>query len=131
MQDVRNIFDMNDIAVRVEHLDEAAHVRAFEFLRQIHEHTDGRDGVLHAARLVAHLDGKAQPAHADLVNAQLACVALALLVVQMRGGIFPARSRHGEKLPALRKLAKSSLEKQRSSDNFKLHKISALDGGAL
>ena len=34
--------------------------------------------------------GKRKPAHADLVNAQFAVVALALLVVQLRGGDFPA-----------------------------------------
>ncbi len=75
-QNVPDVFHVDDAAVRVEHLDEPAHVRAFEFLRQIHEHADGRHGVLDAARLVAHLDGKAQSAHADLVNAQLARVAL-------------------------------------------------------
>ena len=66
----------------IEHLDETAHVGAFEFLGQVHEHADGGDGVLHRARLVAHLDGEAQTAHADLVNAQFAVVALALLVMQ-------------------------------------------------
>ena len=88
-----DVFDVDDAAVRVEHLDEPAHVRAFEFLRQIHKHADGGHGVLDAARLVAHLDGKAQPAHADLVNAQFARVALALLVVQRRGGSFPCCAR--------------------------------------
>ena len=88
LQNVPDVFHVDDAAVRVEHLDEPAHVRAFEFLRQIHEHPDGRHGVLDAVRLVAHLDGKAQPAHADLVNAQLAVVGPALHVVQLRGGIF-------------------------------------------
>ena len=83
-QDVPDVLHMNDAAVRVEHFDEPAHVRALEFLRQVHEQPDRRHGVLHRVRLVAHLDGKAQSAHAHLVNAQFAMVALALFVLQLR-----------------------------------------------
>ena len=69
----------------VEHLDEAAHVGAFEFLGQIHKHPDRRDRVLHRPRLVPHLDRETQPSNAHFINAQLAMIALTLLVVQ-----FPA-----------------------------------------
>src|SRR6185503_561379 len=61
-------------------------VRAFEFLRQIHEHSNRRHRVLQRFGLVPNLDREAQPAHADFVDAQLAVVALALLVMQRRVG---------------------------------------------
>ena len=69
------------LPVRVEHLDEPAHVGALEFMRQVHEQADGGDGVLQRPLLVADLDGEAQAAHADLVNAQFAVIGFALLVV--------------------------------------------------
>jgi hypothetical protein len=97
---------VDDAAVRVEHFDEAAHVRAFEMMRQIHEHPDGRNRVLKCARLVAHLNRKAQPAHADLVNAQFARVAFILLVVQKFRRFASANSRHGKSVAVLPHLAK-------------------------
>ena len=66
----------------MEHLDEPAHVGAFEFLGQIDIHADGGNGVLQRAGLVANLDGETQTPHSDLVNAQFAVVPFALLVVQ-------------------------------------------------
>src|SRR5881394_1154863 len=41
-KDVRNIIHVDDAAMRVEHLDEAAHVRAFELLGQIDEQPNRR-----------------------------------------------------------------------------------------
>ena len=101
---------MDDVAVRVEHLEEAAHVRALEFLGQIHEHADGRHGVLHRARLVPHLDREAQTPHADLVNAQFPVVALALLVVQLdqgrrRTALRVSGCATGDPLPRIERLA--------------------------
>ena len=81
-KNVRNILDMDNIAVGVEHLDEPAHVRALEFFRQIDKHADGGHGVLHRSRLVPDLDWKPEASHADFINAQLAVIALALFVVQ-------------------------------------------------
>src|ERR1035437_6630001 len=126
MQNVHDVFHVHDAAMRVERLDKPAQVRAFELLRQIHEHPDGGHRVLDAVRLVAHLDGKPQPAHADLVNPQLTVIALALLVVKLpRRRVFfsPAQrnasladSKHGEIIADLRNLAKRSpLEQARSA----------------
>ena len=86
VENVGDVLDVDHVAVRVEHLEEAAHVGAFEFLGQIHEHADGRNRVLHRARLVPHLDREAQTPHADLVDAQFPVIALALLVVQFDQG---------------------------------------------
>ncbi len=60
VKDVGDVLHMDDVPVRIEHLDEPAHVGAFEFMRQIDEHPDGGDGVLQGALLVADLDGEAQ-----------------------------------------------------------------------
>ena len=126
-QNVRNVLDVDDAAVRVEHLDEAAHVRAFEFLRQIHEHPDHGHRILNLARLVLDLDRKAQPAHADLVNAQFARVALILLIMHRRAEFFQFLRAppdgfgavfHKGKVTVFRNLAKCSLESQMPSGNF-------------
>jgi len=69
-----------------------------------------------------------QPAHTDLVDAQFAVIAFALLVVQFQQRIF-SRLRHETSIAALRRLAKSSLEKQKVSDN--LHDNMKLFGTAL
>ena len=68
-EDVWNIFHVDDIAMGVKHFDEAAHVGAFEMMRQIDEHSDSGDGVLMGVGFVADADGEAQAAHADLVDA--------------------------------------------------------------
>jgi hypothetical protein len=59
---------------------------------------DGGDGVLRGARLVADLDGKAQPAHPDLVDAQLPVIRLALLVVHRIGrqNLLGGKCAHGD-----------------------------------
>ena len=85
VQNVRDVFHVNDFAMSVEHLHEAAHVGALEFLGQVHIHADGGDGVLRAVRLVADLDGKTHAAHTDLVDADFAVVASALHVMQRFG----------------------------------------------
>ena len=99
VENVGDVLDVDDVAVRVEHLEEAAHVRAFELLGQVHEHADGRHRVLHRARLVPHLDREAQTPHADLVDAQLPVVALALLVVQFGRGRWRGRRRFRRATP--------------------------------
>jgi len=48
-------------------------------LGKIHEHPDGGDRVLDTVRLVADLNGEPQATDANLVNAQLAGIALVLL----------------------------------------------------
>ena len=83
VKNILKVLDVDDIAMGIEHFEEAAHVRALELLRQVHEHADGRHGILHRVRLIAHLDGEAQLAHPHLVNAQLPVVAFALFVMQM------------------------------------------------
>ena len=45
----------------IEHLNEAAHVGAFEFFGQIHEHADGRHGVLYRCALSRTWMGKRSP----------------------------------------------------------------------
>ena len=47
--------------MRIERLDEPAHVRAFEFLRQIHEHPDRRHRVLHLRALSRTWMGNRNP----------------------------------------------------------------------
>ncbi len=92
VENIGDVFHMHHVAVGVEHLNEPAHVRALEFLRQIHVHPDGCDGVLHDMRLVAYLDGKTQAAHAHLVNAQFPVIALVLLVLHSgRRAVFQPR----------------------------------------
>jgi len=67
-------------------------VGAFEFLWQIHEHPDDGNGVLHSTGFVAHLDRKAQPPDADLIDAKIAMIAFALLIVEF--GMRSARAIH-------------------------------------
>src|SRR5436190_22890400 len=120
MEDVRDVLHMNDIAVRVEHFNETTHVRAFKFFGQIDEHADGCDSVLNTARLVADLDREPQATHADFVDAQIAMVAFALLIVhersrfprrltRARGSIRLGTLLHEVTITALRSLAKDSL----------------------
>ena len=92
MQHGRQIFDVDEPPVRVEHLDEAAHVRALEILGQIDQQADPRHGVLRLVCLVAHLDRVEQALHAHLVDAQLARIGLALAIGQRRrGGLYRRR----------------------------------------
>jgi hypothetical protein len=94
---------MDDIAVGIEDLDKAAHVGAFEFVRQIDEHADGGDGILERALLVADLDGKPEAADADFIDAQLAVIAFALFIVHRfgPGGAIGRMDIHGDKSVSL------------------------------
>ena len=80
-EQVGDVLDVNHLAVRMEHLDEPAHVRALELHRQIDEQANRGDGVLHHVGAVPHLDGKPETAHADLVDRQFAGVARVLRVM--------------------------------------------------
>ena len=84
-QDVLDILDVNYVAVGIEHLDEAAHVRPLKFFGQVDEHTDSRDCVLDAPLLIPHGDGESQAPYPDFVDAQFAIIPLTLFVVQRRG----------------------------------------------
>ena len=69
MENVRYVFDVDNVAMGIEHLDESTHVSAFKFLGQIDEHADGSDRILHRPGLVPNLDGEAQTAHAHFIHA--------------------------------------------------------------
>ncbi len=80
---------MDAVAVRVEHFDEAAHVRAFEMMRQFHEHADQGTGSGYNMGCVADLDGKPQSGHPDLIDAQFTIIRFVLFIVQVwRGEAF-------------------------------------------
>jgi len=59
-------------------------VGALELLGQVHEEADGGHGVLQLRCFVPNLNGKTQVADTHLVDAQLAMIALALLVGHRR-----------------------------------------------
>ena len=86
---------MDDVAMGIEDLDEPAHMSALEFLGQIHKHADGGHGILHLAGFVAHLDGEAESADADLVNREFTVVTVALHIVQFLHRGVVVFSRHG------------------------------------
>jgi hypothetical protein len=67
-------------AVRVQDLDKAAHVRAFELVRQVNGERDRGDGVLHGGIAVTNAHGEAQAANADAIDGQAAVVAFVLRV---------------------------------------------------
>ena len=79
--------------VRLQHLDEAAHVRAFEMVRQVDGELHGGDGALRFAGAEADADGEAQVFHADAVDGDAAVVGFALRVAQ--GGGAVVRALHG------------------------------------
>jgi hypothetical protein len=83
IQNLRDVLDVHDVAMSIEHLDESAHVRAFEFLGQIHKHANRRHRILHRMRLVADLNRKAKPPNSYLVDAQLTMITLALFIMQL------------------------------------------------
>ncbi len=96
VENVVDVFDVDHAAVGVEHLDEAAHVGAFELVGQVDKHADGRDCVLHDFFFVADLNRETQATNADFVDAQFAMVALALFVVHdLNLGIVFRRCAHG------------------------------------
>src|SRR5207247_5104910 len=68
-----------DLALmRVQDLDEARHVSAFEVMRQSHVHVEGGDGVLRAAAALGHADWMPDRLDPDLVDGELAPVLGAL-----------------------------------------------------
>ena len=54
-----------DLALVVQDLDEARHVRALEVVRQVHVHVEVRDRVLLAGRAVLHAHGMIDVLDAD------------------------------------------------------------------
>jgi hypothetical protein len=84
-QNVLDVLNVDDITVRVEHLDEPAHVSPLKFLGQIDKHSNRCDGILDAALLVPDSNGKSQAPDSHLVDAQFAVIRLTLLVMQRRG----------------------------------------------
>jgi hypothetical protein len=62
----------------MQHLDEAAHVRAFLLMRQIDGEGDRGHGVLHGAIAISDAQGEAQATNAHAVDGKLAVVAFAL-----------------------------------------------------
>src|SRR5215469_8887653 len=69
----------------IEHLNEPAHMCAFKLFGQVDKHPDGGHGALDCPGFITNLDGKTEASHADFVDAQLAIIRLALLVVQVAG----------------------------------------------
>ncbi len=57
-----------DLALVVQDLDEARHMRALEVVRQVHVHVEGGHGVLLAGRAVLDLDRMADVLDADAVD---------------------------------------------------------------
>ena len=69
-----------DLALAVQDLHEARHVRAFEVVRQVHVHVEVGDRVLLARGTILHLHGVIDVLDADLVDRDLASVGAALHV---------------------------------------------------
>ena len=69
-----------DLALAMQDLHEARHVRAFEVVRQVHVHVEVRDGVLFARGTILHLHRVIDVLDADLVDRDLAGVGAALHV---------------------------------------------------
>ena len=87
----RDAFHMNQAAVFLQNLDEAAHVRAFELMGKIDGEGDGGDGVLGRMGPVTNHDGIAEAFDADFVDSQVAEVGRGLGILQgvrLGGGLF-------------------------------------------
>ena len=69
-------------AMRVQHLDKAAHVSALVLMRKIDRQRHHRDRVLHLVVTVPDLHRKPQPAHTHPVDWQLPVVAFTLSILQ-------------------------------------------------
>ena len=82
-QDVGHVIHVQFRAEFIQHFHEAAHVRAFELVRQIHRERGCGDGVLEGAGFVAHLHRVAQSANTHSIDGDAASVRLALRVVQL------------------------------------------------
>src|ERR1022692_3618600 len=63
-----------DLALAMQDLDKARHVRALEVVRQVHVHVEGRDRVLLAGRAVLDLDRMANVLDADPINRNAASI---------------------------------------------------------
>ena len=82
---------MNQAAVFLQDLDEAAHVGALELMRKIDGEGDGGDGVLGRMGPVTDHDGISEAFDADFVDSQVAKVGRGLGVLQgvrLGGGLF-------------------------------------------
>ena len=75
-----------DLALGVQDLDEARHVRALEVVGQAHVHVEVRDGVLLAGRAVLHPHRVADVLDADAVDRQPARVGAPLHVLDFGDG---------------------------------------------
>ena len=87
----RDAFHVDQTAVFLQNLDEAAHVGALELMGEIDSEGDGGDGVLRRVGPVTNNDGIAEAFDADLVDSQVAKVGRGLGVVQgvrLGGGLF-------------------------------------------
>lgn len=84
-QQFLDVLRMKDRAVRLEHFQKAAHVRAFEVMGQIDGELNRGDCALRVAGCGRYLDGEAEIFHADAVDVDAPVVRLALRVAQ-RGG---------------------------------------------
>ena len=69
-----------NLALAVQDLHEARHVRAFEVVRQVHVHVEVGDRVLLARGAILHLHGVIDVLDADLVDRDLAGIGAALHV---------------------------------------------------
>ena len=83
-QDALDAVHVEDAALRVEHLDEPAHVRPLVMMRQIDRQRNVRDRALRRVRLVPNLDRVTEILHPDPVNRDPPVVALTLRIPQAR-----------------------------------------------
>ena len=87
----RDAFHVDQTAVFLQNLDEAAHVGALKLMGEINGEGDGGDGVLGRVGPVTNNDGIAEAFDADLVDSQIAEVGRGLGIVQgvrMGKGLF-------------------------------------------
>lgn len=73
-------------AMRVEDLQEAAHVRSLEVMGEIHRHVDRCDRVLGSLVAVANAQGKTDILDADSINGQSSVITLVLGVFESGHG---------------------------------------------
>ena len=78
----RDAFHVNQTAVFLQNLDEAAHVGALELMRKIDGEGDGGDSVLGRMGPVPNHNGIAEAFNADFVDSQIAKVGRGLSVVK-------------------------------------------------
>ena len=88
-----DVLGVEDGTVGLQHFEEAAHVGAFELVRQVHGELHGGNGALGFALADGDAQGKTEIFDADAVDVNLAVVRLALRV-EKSGGLF-VRGLHG------------------------------------